>query len=215
MHQQIQAWEQKVKEILSIYRLYYLTASNRTSWPTPPFSHRGLDLPSPFRAPGYHRSAIGDGATHLPAAPHAHPAKRCVCQRCGCCERRLQEQAVCHWSPAKLSRPHVHRNPTVTAGPRPRVAHRGLCPTDRPGAAVTARPRLRATHRGSCPVDRPRAAPQSRAIGGGPCPADIPATGPQPRAAPKGAGSVRFAHSSMRPPFRIWWGQCFGAWHRG
>jgi hypothetical protein len=36
-----------------------------------------------------HRSAIGDGATHLPAAPHAHPTKRYVCWRCGCCERRL------------------------------------------------------------------------------------------------------------------------------
>jgi hypothetical protein len=70
------------KRLKRSYRLYYHTASNRTSLPTPPFSHRGFDLPSPFRAPGYHRSTIGDGATHLPAAPHAHPAKRCVCCEC-------------------------------------------------------------------------------------------------------------------------------------
>ncbi len=188
--------KQKAKEILNIYKLYYHTANSRTSWPTPPFSHRGLDLPSPFRAPGYHRSAIGDGAAPLPAAPHAHLAKRCVYWRCGYCECRLQEQAVCRWPPTKLSGPHVHRSLTATARPRPRAARRG-----------------------SCPADRPRAAPQPRAADGGPCPANILAApaiaGPRPRAAPAGAGSARFAHTSLRPPFRIWWGQCSGVWHKG
>jgi hypothetical protein len=41
------------------------------------------------------------------------------------------------------------------------------------------------------------------------------AAGPRPRAAPAGAGSARFAHNNLRPPFRIWWGQCSSAWHRG
>jgi hypothetical protein len=56
---------------------------------------------------------------------------------------------------------------------------------------------------------------QPWAEGGGPCLVDIPAalaaTGPRPRAAPASAGLARFAHSSLRPPFRIWCGHCSGA----
>ncbi len=159
----------------------------------------------------------------------------CTLWHCGCYERHLQEQAVYRW-------PHVHRSPAALAGPRSRAACRGPCATDRLGPALAAGPRAtcrgpcatdrlgpalaagpRATRRGPCPADRlgsaTAAGPWPRAARRGPCPADRPgsATGarPQPRAAPAGAGSASFAHNSLRPPFRIWWSQRSGAWHRG
>jgi hypothetical protein len=122
-----------------------------------------------------------------------------------------------------LSGPHVHRSPAATTGPWPGAVRRGPCPVGRPRAIAVAGLWPWAARRGPCSADRLGAAawatPPPRAASRGPCPADIPATlaatGPQPPMAPASARLARFAHSSVRPPFRIWWGQCFGAWHRG
>ncbi len=128
----------------------------------------------------------------------------------------------CRWPPTELSGPHVHRSPTTTAGPWPWATRRGPCSANKPATLTTAGPRSRAARRGPCLVDRPttpataRLQPRATSAGAGSkrCPVDRPA-GPRSWATPAGARSARFAHSSLRPPFRIWWGQCFGAWHRG
>ncbi len=129
----------------------------------------------------------------------------------------------CRWPPTELSGPRVHHSSAAAVRPRPRAARRGPCPVDRPAVGS----RLRVARRGPCPTDRPVAlvamGPQPRAAPVGTrsarCSADrlvVPvAAGPRPRAAPAGAGSARFAHNNLRPPFRIWWGQCSSAWHRG
>ncbi len=102
-------------------------------------------------------------------------------------------EATSKWSSDAKQQQHwqVHRSPTATTRPRPRAAHRGSCPTDRPGAVAIARSRPLAARKGPCPADRPRAAatagPQSRAARRGLCPTNRPRAativGPQPQVA--------------------------------
>jgi hypothetical protein len=124
-----------------------------------------------------------------------------------------------HQGPCPANRPGV----ATMVWLRPRAARRGPCPANRPRAAAGAAPPPRAAGEGLCPTDTPvalvGAMPPPRAASKGLCsphtPAALAAAGPPSRAALAGARSARFAHNSLRPPFRIWWSQCSGAWHRG